>query len=56
MRILVTGGRDYADPDAIMQALCRLPEAATLVHGAARGVDSMAADYWGRTLVKVIQA
>lgn len=47
MRIAVTGGRDYADVDAVAAALVALRSDATLVHGAARGLDTMAASLWG---------
>lgn len=46
MRFAVTGGRDFADWDAIVHALRQIPETATLVHGAARGADSLAAKFW----------
>lgn len=53
LRILVTGSRDWTDQDAIATALAEtaaklLPtdryRAVTLVHGAARGADSIAAE------------
>lgn len=46
MRVLVTGGRDFADRAYVAQALglvC-LP-GDVLVHGAARGADSLAAEW-----------
>lgn len=47
-RVLVTGGRDYADYAAVEAALAEFDldhyiELPVLVHGAARGADSLAA-------------
>ncbi len=57
MRILVTGSRSWTDEKVILGALLEQwhtcgddPELMTLVHGAARGADSIAAgiaDDWG---------
>lgn len=46
MRILVTGGRDYSDFHMVVHALRQMPEDATLVHGEARGADSLCAEWW----------
>jgi hypothetical protein len=51
-RILVTGSRGWSDLDAMVAALMRAwldlgkPARPVLVHGAARGADSMAAQLW----------
>lgn len=45
-RFAVTGGRDYADWAVIKAALEEAPSTAVLVHGAARGADSLAAALW----------
>lgn len=48
-RILVTGSRDWDNRDLIARALRYHFQAypdAILVHGAARGADSLAAEYW----------
>lgn len=46
MRILICGGRDYRDSDAIRHALEQLdPETDTIVHGGAPGADGIA-HYW----------
>lgn len=48
MRVLVCGGRDYADMDRMDTALNALhaeTPISLLIHGAARGADSMAADW-----------
>lgn len=43
-RVLVCGGRDYSDTDAMRKALDEeLREGDVVVHGAARGADLMAA-------------
>lgn len=49
LRILITGSREWTDPDAILQALDRAateagipPDRVTVVHGTARGADSLA--------------
>lgn len=50
IRLLVCGGCDYADAAAVGAALDRVHRArgvAVLIHGAARGADSLAAD-WAR--------
>lgn len=43
MRVLVCGGRDYANYQHVWTALSRLPKSTIIVHGAARGADSLAA-------------
>jgi hypothetical protein len=51
MRILVCGGRDYADACALNEALDAIHRENTitrLIHGAARGADSLAAA-WARS-------
>ena len=49
-RILMTGSRDWTDRDAVVRALSdatkNLTLPITLVHGAARGADSLAAAQW----------
>lgn len=53
MRLLVCGGRNYADRKHINHVLNALHAAhpiTCLIHGAASGVDSLAAD-WGRTTI-----
>lgn len=53
IRVLVTGGRDYTDRAAVARALSHLgahfifgvkPEQIVLVHGAATGADTLAAE------------
>lgn len=46
MRIGVTGGRHFADENAVAAAMSLLPADATLVHGAARGADKLCAEWW----------
>ena len=42
MRVGVTGGRDYMDYRRIREAITEyVPKSATLVHGAARGADTL---------------
>lgn len=45
-RVAVTGGRDFADPAMVRLALGRLDPSAVLVHGAARGADTLSATQW----------
>lgn len=47
MRFAVTGGRRFRDWTLLAHALRQMPEDATLVHGAAPGLDSLAAEFWG---------
>ncbi|ATI15672.1 hypothetical protein [Bordetella phage vB_BbrM_PHB04] len=50
MKLLVCGGRDYADREAVFAALDRVHAkrpVTLLIHGAARGADSLADD-WAR--------
>jgi len=46
MRIIVTGGRDYCDFEVVMNELnALLPSLGTIVHGGARGADSLAEEW-----------
>lgn len=47
MKFLVTGSRDWANKDVIWARLKHLPEYWILVHGNARGADTIAAIHWG---------
>ena len=42
MVVLVTGDRNWDDPEIVLQRLLLLPADTILVHGAARGLDTMA--------------
>ena len=59
MRLLVTGSRNWANRKAVGRALYEAwteagsPTDAVLVHGAARGLDSIAADIWSSKGLKV---
>ncbi len=53
MRVLVCGGRDYADQQAVDAVLRTVSEHAVIVHGAARGADSLAANFADATGRKV---
>lgn len=55
MRVGVTGGRDYADRDAVHAALRLLNRDDVLVHGAASGADSMCAEVWGDFLGRDVE-
>ena len=44
MRVIVCGSRGWADAGRIVERLAQLPGTATVVHGAARGADRLAAD------------
>ena len=44
MRVLVSGDRDWDDPEAIRRELSKLPSDTIIIHGAARGADSLADD------------
>lgn len=47
LRIGVTGGRDFANWHLVTHVLRQMPADATLVHGGARGADSLCAEWWG---------
>jgi hypothetical protein len=49
MRVLVTGGRAYADARMVAQVLASLPGLAAVGHGAAKGADTLAAAWAART-------
>lgn len=42
MRVLVCGGRDFQDYELVKHVLDRLPQVTFLIHGDARGADSLA--------------
>jgi hypothetical protein len=44
VKVLVCGGRDYSDKDFVFQILDELP-IELLIHGAARGADSLAGEW-----------
>ena len=44
MRVVVCGGRDYANRSAVGGVLGMLHDGVTIVHGAAPGADSLAAE------------
>jgi len=46
LRVGVTGGRDYDNFHMVVHALRQMPEDAVLVHGAAKGADSVCAEWW----------
>ena len=49
MRVIVCGGRDYTDGTTVARVISALnPVGTVVVHGGARGADSLAAD-WCRT-------
>jgi len=43
--VIVTGGRDYADADAVDRTLSAQMPIATLIHGAAPGADKLCAQW-----------
>lgn len=49
MKVLVCGSRQWTDPDSIEKRLRMLPAGTTIISGAARGADSIAASI-GRKL------
>ena len=56
LRVIVCGGRDYADAGkvrAVIKDVAGLADRVTIVHGAARGADTLAGDiaaFWGLTV------
>jgi hypothetical protein len=58
LRLLVCGGRDYADARAVDLALTHLLQSRgidLLIHGAARGADTLAAD-WAKAHAVAVKA
>lgn len=43
MKVLVCGGRDYADKEFVFETLDSIPGITTIIHGAATGADSLGA-------------
>jgi len=46
MRILICGDRNWKDYNAIRNRMRKLPVNATIIHGAAKGADSIAGDFF----------
>jgi hypothetical protein len=44
MKVLITGGRTYSDDAMVYNALCYLPKGTIVIHGGARGADTLAGD------------
>lgn len=58
LRVLVCGGRDYADRDAVFSVLNVLQAErgiALLIHGAARGADSLGAEWAASRGIEVLR-
>lgn len=58
MRVLVTGGRDYADRDTVwreLDAIHTKSKITMLIHGDARGADRLA-DEWAREQQKRVKS
>ena len=49
MRVLVCGGRDYRDPNAVYSALDALPHVPCVIEGGAQGADCFAAEWADKT-------
>ena len=45
MRAIVCGGRNFTDKDLVFQSLDGFPDLETVIHGGARGADSLAGLY-----------
>lgn len=57
MKVLVCGGRDYADQqkvDQVLGAIDRIDGIDTIIEGCASGADSLAED-WARRMGKVLR-
>ena len=57
-RVLVTGGRDYADHERVFATLDRFREKfgiSVLIHGAARGADTLAAQWAAARVVPCLR-
>jgi hypothetical protein len=57
MRILITGGRDFADRDMLYRVLDQLHAEhsfSVLIHGAAKGADRLAGEWAGARGVEVL--
>ncbi len=58
MRVLVCGGRDYTDRGWLQSVLSRIHAASSitvLIHGRARGADSLAGEWAERNGVMVLE-
>ena len=54
-RVLLTGSRTWSRARLLRMALQLLPETATLVHGGARGADSMGDQVWSLWLKRPVE-
>jgi hypothetical protein len=55
MRVLVCGGRDYKDYDKVKEVLNAVGHIDTIIHGAARGADTLAGRYAAEMGIAVIE-
>lgn len=57
MRVLVTGGRNFADADLLettLNAVHESEEISVLIHGAANGADTLAGEWAARHDIRVV--
>lgn len=55
MRVLVCGGRDYRNPEAVYAVLDNLSHVSCVIEGGALGADCFAAEWADRTGVEHLQ-
>jgi len=55
MKVVVTGSRDWTNKDLIYNELMRLPIDTTIIHGGARGADTIAGELAKKFCFEVIE-
>lgn len=55
MRVLVCGGRDYRNPQAVYDALSALDDVSVVIEGGALGADCFAAEWADKTGTEHLQ-
>ena len=55
MRIIVAGGRDFADYDRVKKILAKMPRDVEIISGTAKGADALGARYAKENGIKLVE-